>query len=146
MDRLTKSTHFLPISVKYLWEKLTKLYLDEIIRLHGILVSMVSNRAARFVSRFWQKMQEMLGTKLNFSNTYYPQTDRQSEKTIQTLDDMLRTCILDFGESWNKFLTLVEFAYNNSFHASIQMPRMKHFMVGSVDLQFVGMKLENGRS
>ena len=63
----------------------------------------------------------MLGTKLNFSTTYHPQTDGQSERIIQTLEDMLRSCILDFGESWNKYLTLVEFAYNNSFHSSIQM-------------------------
>ena len=66
-------------------------------------------------------MQEVLGTRLNFSTTYHSQTDGQSERTIQTLKDMLRTCVLDFGENWSKFLTLVEFAYNNSFHSSIQM-------------------------
>ena len=70
-------------------------------------------------------MQEVLGTKLNFSTTYHPQTDGQSERTIQTLEDMLRTCVLDFGESWSKYLTLVEFAYNNSFHSSIQMAPYK---------------------
>ncbi|XP_071906072.1 uncharacterized protein [Coffea arabica] len=121
VDRLTKSAHFLPINMKYPLEKLARLYLDEIIRLHGIPVSIVSDRDPRFVSRFWQKMQEVLGTKLNFSTTYHPQTDGQSERTIQTLEDMLRTCVLDFGENWSKFLTLVEFAYNNSFHSSIQM-------------------------
>ena len=121
VDRLTKSAHFLSISMKYSLEKLAKPYLDEIIRLHGISVSIVSDRDPRFVSQFWQKMQEMHGTKLSFSTTYHPQTDGQSERTIQTLEDMLRTCILDFGESWSKYLTLVEFAYNNSFHSSIQM-------------------------
>ena len=79
---------FLPISMKYPLEKLAKLYLDEIIRLHVIPVSIVSDRNPRFVSRFWQKMQKMLGTKLSFSTTYHPQTDGQSERTIQTLEDM----------------------------------------------------------
>ena len=85
--------------MKYPLEKLAKLYLDEIIRLHGIPVSIVSDRNPRFISRFWQKMQEMLGVKLSFSTTYHPQTDRQSERIIQTLEDMLRSCILNFGES-----------------------------------------------
>ncbi|XP_027171714.1 uncharacterized protein LOC113771319 [Coffea eugenioides] len=83
-------------------EKLAKLYLDEIIRLHGIPVGIVSDRDPRFVSPLWQKMQEMLGTKLSFSTTYHPQTDGQSERTIQTLENMLRTCILDFGKSWRR--------------------------------------------
>ena len=95
VDRLTKSAHFLPINMKYPIEKLAKLYLDEIIRLHGIPVSIVFNRDPRFVLRFWQKMQEVLGTKLNFSTTYHPQTDGQSERTIQTLEDM---CFGFWGE------------------------------------------------
>ena len=88
VDRLTKSTHFMPINMKYPLEKLDKFYLDEIIRLHGIPVSIVSNRDPKFVSRFWQNMQEVLGTKINFSTTYYPLTDGQSERTNQTLEDM----------------------------------------------------------
>ena len=79
VDRLTKSAYFLPISTKYSLENLVKLYLDEIIRLVGIPVSIVSDRDPRFVSRFWQKMQEDLGTKLYFSITYHPQTDGQSK-------------------------------------------------------------------
>ena len=76
MDRLTKSAHFLSISMKYPLEKLAKLYLDEIIRLHGIPVSIVSDQDPKFVLQFWQKMQEVLGTKLNLSTTHHPQTDR----------------------------------------------------------------------
>ena len=72
------------------------------------------------MSRFWQKFQETLGIKLNLSTTYHAQTDGQSERTIQTLEDMLRTCILDFGGSWGQHMTLEEFAYNNSYHSSIQ--------------------------
>ena len=82
VDRLTKSANFLPINMKYSLEKLAQLYMDEIMRLHGIPVSIVSDRDPRFVSRFWQQLQGTLGTKLNFSTTYHPQTDGQSERTI----------------------------------------------------------------
>ena len=75
VDRLTKSAHFLPINMKYPLQKLAQLYLDEIIRLHGVPVSIVLDRDPRFVSRFWQQMQEILGAKLNFSTAYHPQTD-----------------------------------------------------------------------
>ncbi|XP_027154858.1 uncharacterized protein LOC113754806 [Coffea eugenioides] len=90
--------------MRYSLEKLAQLYMDEIVRLHRIPVSIVSDRDPQFVSRFWQQLQGALGTKLNFSTTYHPQTDGQSEKTIQTLEDMLRTCILDFGERKGKKL------------------------------------------
>ena len=99
VDRLTKSAHFLPINMKYSLEKLAKLYLDEIVRLHGVSISIVSDRDPRFVSRFWKQMQRVLGTKLSLSTTYHPQIDRQSERTIQTLEDMLRACVMDFGGS-----------------------------------------------
>ena len=75
----------------------------------------------RFTSYFWQAFQKALGTRVNMSTSYHPQTDGQSERTIQTLEDMLRACVLDWGESWEKHLPLVEFAYNNSFHTSIGM-------------------------
>ncbi|XP_071924879.1 uncharacterized protein [Coffea arabica] len=121
VDRLTKSAHFLRMSMSFSLEKLVKLYTEEIMRLHGIPISIVSDRDPRFVSRFWQKFQETLGTKLKFSTAYHPQKDGQSERTIQTLEDMLRSCILEFGGKWSQYMTLVEFAYNNSYHASIQM-------------------------
>ncbi|XP_071926121.1 uncharacterized protein [Coffea arabica] len=104
VDRLTKSAHFLPVSMSFSLEKLVKLYTEEILRLHGIPVSIVSDRDPRFVSRFWQKFQESLGTKLKFSTAYHPQTDGQSERTIQTLEDLLRSCILDFGVGEKKIL------------------------------------------
>ena len=116
-----KSAHFLPVYKKYSLEILSTLYLYEIVRLYVVLLGIVSDRDPRFVSRFWQKLQETLGTKLRFSMTYHPQTDVQSERTIQTLEDILRACIMDFGGSWGQYLTLVEFVYNNSYHSSIQM-------------------------
>ncbi|GKC01148.1 putative reverse transcriptase domain-containing protein, partial [Tanacetum coccineum] len=97
VDRLTKSAHFLPMKKMDSMEKLTRLYLKEIVSL-----------------------QEALGTNLDMSTAYHPQTDGQSERTIQTLEDMLRACVIDFGSSWDRHFPLVEFSYNNSYHASIK--------------------------
>ena len=113
VDRLTKSAHFLAIRNNFSLNRLAELYVDEIVKLHGMPVSIVSDRDPRFTSRFWSKFQKALGTSLHFSTVFHPQTDGQSERTIQTLKDMLRACILDFKESWVKYLSLAEFAYNN---------------------------------
>ena len=121
VDKLTKSAHFLPVKATYSVAKLAKLYVKYIVCLHGMPVYIVSDRGSVFTSRFWQKLQEAMGTRLNFSTTFYPQTNGQSEKTIQTLEDMLRMCIMDLGGSWNDHLLLVEFGYNNSYHSSIKM-------------------------
>ncbi|XP_041020390.1 uncharacterized protein LOC121262015 [Juglans microcarpa x Juglans regia] len=96
MDRLTKTTHSVPIKVSYKLEKLAELYIHEIVRLHGVPVSIVSDRDPRFTSKFWQSLQEAMCTKLNFNTAFHPQTDGQSERTIQILEDMLRACMLDF--------------------------------------------------
>uniref|UniRef100_A0A2N9G885 RNA-directed DNA polymerase n=1 Tax=Fagus sylvatica TaxID=28930 RepID=A0A2N9G885_FAGSY len=121
VDRLTKSAHFLPIKVNFTLDKLARLYIQEIVRLHGAPVSIVSDRDPRFTARFWKSLQAAMGTTLNFSTAFHPQSDGQSERTIQTLEDMLRACILDLGGRWDDHLPLVEFAYNNSYHSSIEM-------------------------
>ncbi|GJW36076.1 putative reverse transcriptase domain-containing protein [Tanacetum coccineum] len=120
VDRLTKSAHFLPMKKTDSMEKLTRLYWKEIVCRHGIPVSIISNRDIHFTSNFWRSLQEALGTNLDTSTAYHPQTDGQSERTIQTLEDMLRACVIDFGSSWDRHLPLVEFSYNNSYHASIK--------------------------
>ena len=89
--------------------------------MHGIPSSIVSDRDPRFTSRFWESLHKALGTKLHLSSAYHPQTDGQSERTIQSLEDLLRACVLERKESWDKVLPLIEFTYNNSFHASIGM-------------------------
>ncbi|KAJ0495282.1 putative nucleotidyltransferase, Ribonuclease H [Helianthus annuus] len=114
VDRLTKSAHFLPIKETYSSNMLAQLYVDKIVALHGIPVSIISNRDTRYTSHFWKSFQQSLGTRLNFSTAYHPQTDGQSERTIQTLEDMLRACAIDLGGSWDKNLPLIEFSYNNS--------------------------------
>ncbi|GJT49722.1 putative reverse transcriptase domain-containing protein [Tanacetum coccineum] len=120
VDRLTKSAHFLPMREDYKMERLARLYLNEIVARHGVPISIISDRDSRFTSRFWQSMQEALGTRLYMSMAYHPQTDGQSERTIQTLEEMLRVCVLDFEGSWDVHLLLVEFPYNNSYHASVR--------------------------
>nr|GEZ38803.1 reverse transcriptase domain-containing protein [Tanacetum cinerariifolium] len=120
MDRLTKSAYFLPKKKIDSIEKLTELYLKEIVCKHGIHVSVISDRDSLFTSRFWVSLQKAMGTQLDLSTAYHQKTDGQSERTIQTLEDMLRACVIDFGSSWDKHLPLVEFSYNNSYHASIK--------------------------
>ncbi|GKE04776.1 putative reverse transcriptase domain-containing protein [Tanacetum coccineum] len=90
VDRLTKSAHFLPMREDYKMDRLARLYLNEIVARHGVPISIISDRDSHFTLRFWQSMQEALGTRLDTSTAYYPQTDGQSERTIQTLEDMLR--------------------------------------------------------
>ncbi|GJU66249.1 reverse transcriptase domain-containing protein [Tanacetum coccineum] len=117
VDRLTKSAYFLRMREDYKMDRVARLYLNEIVARHGVPISIISYRDSRFTSRFWQSMQEALGTRLDMSMAYHPQTDGQSERTIQTLEDILRACILDFGGSWDVHLPLVEFSYNNSYHS-----------------------------
>ncbi|GAB2290451.1 hypothetical protein Dimus_038102 [Dionaea muscipula] len=121
VDRLTKSAYFLPVKVTFSLERLARLYMREIIRLHGTPVSIVSDRDPRFVSRFWGALHKAFGTRLSFSTAYHPQTDGQSERTIQTLEDMLRACALEWKGNWDDQLPLMEFSYNNSHHSSIDM-------------------------
>ncbi|GJZ19501.1 reverse transcriptase domain-containing protein [Tanacetum coccineum] len=110
----------LAIREDYSTEKLAKIYIDEIVARHGVPVSIISDRDGRFTSRCWQTVQKALGTRLDMSTAYHPQTDGQSERTIQTLEDMLRACVIDFGGSWDVHLPLAEFSYNNSYHSSIR--------------------------
>ncbi|GJW01486.1 putative reverse transcriptase domain-containing protein [Tanacetum coccineum] len=100
VDRLPKSAHFLPMREDYKMDRLARLYLNEIVARHGVSISIISDRDSRFTSRFWQSMQEALGTRLDMSTTYHPQTDGQ--------------------RSWDVHLLLVEFSYNNSYHASVR--------------------------
>ncbi|GKC58628.1 putative reverse transcriptase domain-containing protein, partial [Tanacetum coccineum] len=120
VDRLTKSAHFLPKREDYKMKRLARLYLNEIVARHGVPISIISDRDSRFTSRFWKSMQEALGTLLDMSTTYHPQTDGKSEHTIQTLKDMLRVYVLYLGGSWDVHLPLVEFLYNNSYHSSVR--------------------------
>nr|GFB92577.1 reverse transcriptase domain-containing protein [Tanacetum cinerariifolium] len=102
-------------------EKLTRLYLKEIVCRHGVPVLIISDRGSHFTSRFWRSLQEALGTNLDMSTACHPQTDGQNERTIRTMEDMLLASVIDFGSSWDRHLQLVEFSYNSTYHASIKV-------------------------
>ena len=121
VDRLTKAAHFIPTKSTRIAEYLVELYINNIVRLHGIPKEIVSDRDPLFTSHFWEAFQKVMGTQIKLSTAYHPQTDGQSERTNQTLEDLLRACILDWGENWEKHLAFAEFTYNNSYQASIGM-------------------------
>ncbi|GJX93202.1 hypothetical protein Tco_0347788 [Tanacetum coccineum] len=126
VDRLTKSAHFIPTRATDSMETLTRLYIKEIVSRHGVPISIISDRDSHFTSRFWQSLQNALGTQLHMSTAYHPETDGKSERTIQTLEDMLRACVIDFGKGWDKHLPLIEFSYNNIGDVQLTGPEIIH--------------------
>nr|CAB3502859.1 unnamed protein product [Digitaria exilis] len=121
VDRLTKVAHFIPIKENHRTEQLAELYVDRILKLHGAPKSIVSDRGSEFTSRFWQSLNRALGTELKYSSAYHPQTDGQTERVNQILEDLLRACVLTYGSDWEKSLPYAEFSYNNSYQESLQM-------------------------
>ena len=121
VDRPMKSAHFLAVRMTFTLDRFCRLYIREVVWLHGVPVSIVSDRDSRFTAHFWKSFQKAMVTRLTMSTAFHPQTDDQSERTIHVLEDMLRVCILDHKGSWEKHLPLMEFAYNNSYQASIHM-------------------------
>ncbi|GJZ57764.1 putative reverse transcriptase domain-containing protein [Tanacetum coccineum] len=140
VDRLTKSAHFLPIRENDPLDKFARLYLNMIVVRHGIPVSIICDRDGRFTSNFWRSFQKALGTDLSMSTAYHLEIDGQSKRTIQTLEDMLRVCVIDFGKGWVKHFPLAEFLYNNSYHASIKATPYERY----ADLKRNPMELEVG--
>ncbi|GJT08567.1 putative reverse transcriptase domain-containing protein [Tanacetum coccineum] len=108
-------------------------------------VSIISDRDSHFTSRVWQSLHKALGTQLNLSTAYHPQTDSQSERTIQTLEDMLRACVINFRNGWDRHLPLVEFSYNKVITRALKLHRSKHFTVESVIHLFVGLNYADKR-
>jgi len=125
VDRLTKSAHFLPVRTTHSAEILAQLYVREIVRLHGVPESIISDRGSVFTSRFWKSFQRAMGSGCSYSSPFHPQMDGQMERVNQVLEDMLRACIIDFQGSWEDHLPLVEFAYNNSYQSTIGMAPFK---------------------
>ncbi|WVZ81777.1 hypothetical protein U9M48_029119 [Paspalum notatum var. saurae] len=121
VDRLTKSAHFIPVKANYNASRLAELYIQNILRLHGAPLSIVSDRGPQFTARFWKSLQRALDTKLDYNTAYHPQTDGQTERVNQLLEDLLRACVLIYGPNWEDSLPFAEFSYNNSYQASIGM-------------------------
>ena len=100
VDRLTKSARFIAMKDTWTMDQLADAYVREVVRLHGVPREIVSDRDARFLSKFWEKLHQAFGTKLKFSTAFHPATDGQTERIIQTLEDMLRACALEFDFSF----------------------------------------------
>jgi transposase InsO family protein len=121
VDRLTKVAHFIAVRNDYRVEKLVDLYIEHILRLHGAPTSIVSDHGTQYVSKFWKSLHKAIGTRLDYSTAYHPQTDGQTERVNQILEDMLRAYVLKYGSDWEKSLSHAEFSYNNSYQASLKM-------------------------
>ncbi|XP_070020746.1 uncharacterized protein [Nicotiana sylvestris] len=102
-------------------ERLAQIYIREIVQLHGVPVTIISDRGPQFTSHFWRAIQSELGTRVELSTSFHPQTDGQSKRIFQIPEDMLRACVIYFGGQWDQFLPLAEFAYYNSYQSSIKM-------------------------
>ena len=113
--------HFIPIRTTHRSDQVADIYMSRIVSLHGIPKAIVSDRGTQFTSRLWRKLYEEVGTKLFFSTSYHPQTDGQTERVNQALEDMLRSCVLAYGSKWEDFLPFAEFSYNDSFPTSLKM-------------------------
>jgi hypothetical protein len=112
-----------PIKVKDPMDKLARLYVQNVVRLHGVLSAIILDKDSRFTLRFWQSLQNKMGMELKFSTAFHPQTNGQFERTNHILEDMLRACVLEFKGSWVQYLPLIEFAYNNSYQVPIGIDR-----------------------
>ena len=143
VDRLTKVAYFLPVKTTYTGPQLAALYMERIVCLHGVPKKIVSDRGTQVTSHFWQQVHSSLGTKLNFSIAYHPQTDRQTERTNQILEDMLRACVLQYCTSWDKSLSYALFSYNNSYQKRVSIWHLlKLCMNESVEPRCFGIKRE----
>jgi len=121
IDRLTKSAHSIPVKNTYRPPEYADIYMAEIVKLHGIPMTIISDRGPQFTTHFWERMHKSLGTSLIRSTAYHPQTSGQTERLNQVLEDMLRACVLSSKGSWESWLPLAEFLYNNSYQESIKM-------------------------
>ena len=121
VDRLTKSAHFIPVHTTYVIKQYAELYISRVLCLHGVPKTIISDRGTQFLSRFWEHLHDSLGTELIKGSAYHPETDGQTERLNQVVEDMLRACVLTSGKNWDEHLPLAEFSYNNSYHESIGM-------------------------
>jgi hypothetical protein len=121
VDRLSKSIHFVPVNTKYRVEKYVEIYIAHVLCLHGVPKTIISDRGSQFVAPFWEQLHASLGTHLIHSLAYHPQTDGQTERVNQILEDMLRAFVMGYQGCWDKNLPWAEFSYNNSYQESLKM-------------------------
>eukprot|EP00253_Pinus_taeda_P032776 PITA_32776 len=121
VDKLSKSSNFIPVQSTYRAAQIANVFMQNISKLHRLPKTIISNCDVKFTSVFWRTLFEGLGTQLNFSTAYHPQTDGQTERVNQVVEDMLRSYVMQQPTRWEEYLHLVEFAYNNGYHASLRM-------------------------
>ena len=141
VDRPTKSAHFLLFKTGKKMNYMANLYVSQIVRLHGAPLSIISDRDNRFVLKFWTTLKEALETKLHFSTTHHPQSDGQTERMSQTLEDMLRAYVLNFKTLWDEYLNFCGFLYENSFHFSIGIAPYEALYVGDAGFLLLGTRV-----
>jgi hypothetical protein len=121
VDRLTKSAHFIPVNTNYNVQKYAEIYVARVLCLPGLLKTIISDRGSQFVARFWEQLHASLETHLIHSSAYHLQTDGQTKRVNQILEDMLRACVMEYLGNWDKNLPCAEFSYNNSYRDSLKM-------------------------
>jgi hypothetical protein len=121
VDKLTKAAHFIPVKSMHKETNIVEIYMREIAKLHGVPKTIVSDRDSKFTQNFWKGLFKGFGTNLNFSTTYHPESDGQTERVNQVIEDMLRMYVMDKPSKWEDYLHLVEFSYNNGYQASLKM-------------------------
>jgi hypothetical protein len=121
VDRLTKVAHFIPVREDYRVPKLVDLYIAHILRLHRVPCCIVPDRGSQFTTQFWKSLHGSLGTSLDYSSSFHQQTDGQTERVNQVLENLLRACVLTYNADWEKSLPYAEFLSNNSYQASLKM-------------------------
>jgi transposase InsO family protein len=142
VDRLTKVAHFIPVKTTYSGAKLAELYMSRIVCLHGVPKKVVSDRGSQFTSKFWEKLHESMDTKLNFGLAYHPQTDGQTERTNQILEDMLRACALKYGKVGTRSCRMQNSPTIIVIKLVSRWLHMKHYTDASAEPHYFGVRLE----
>jgi hypothetical protein len=125
IDNVSKSAHFIPVKSTFKDINIAEIFMKEIFRLHGIPKMVISDRDVKFTSTFWKELFSGINTNLNFSMSYHPQMDGQTEMTNQIIGDMLRMYVRTKSNKWEDYLHLVEFAYNNGYQTSVKLSPFK---------------------
>jgi hypothetical protein len=142
IDRLSKSTYFIPVHTRYNARRYAKIYIPRVLCLHGVLKTIIPDRGSQFVARFWEQLHASLGTHLIHSSVYHLQTDGQTEQVNQILEDMIRVSVLEHQGSWDQNLPWAEFSYNNSYQESLKMALFKVLYGVNVILHSIGLSQE----
>eukprot|EP00253_Pinus_taeda_P024097 PITA_24097 len=121
VDKLSKAAHFIPVQSTYKATQIAHIFMHNVFKLHGLPKTIISDVDVKFTSTFWRTLFVELRTQLNFSTAYHPQTDRQTKRVNQVVEDMLRAYVMQPPMLWEEYLHLVEFAYNNGYHTSTQL-------------------------